>query len=394
MGLPNYPFKEPGTTLDMNACLLVQEGQQECWQNLVHELTARLATTEVERQKALTDNQRILLEYRQLEEKLEEAQANHQALLGASAAQAQQFSETLKQLRQNQAQIVQAEKMSSLGQLVAGVAHEINNPVNFIYGNLSHAKRYIQDLMQLLNLYQQHYPRPAPEIQEATDEIDLNFLMRDLPHLLTSMEVGADRIQKIVLSLRSFSRMDEAEVKEVDIHEGIESTLMILQNRLKAKPDHTAIRIVKDYGELPFVECYAGQLNQVLMNLLTNAIDALEEEPGARNQKPDSIQNSKFKIQNSPTPTIQIQTRLIDSKWLVICITDNGPGISESAKERLFDPFFTTKPVGKGTGLGLSISYQIITEKHHGSLRCISSPGQGAEFIIKIPARLNYSQLP
>jgi signal transduction histidine kinase len=348
----------------------MNEGQQDCWQALCHDLMARLAATETELQTIRTDYQQVVVERKQLEEKLEEAHAQHQALTVASTMQARQFSDTLKQLRQNQAQIVQAEKMASLGQLVAGVAHEINNPVNFIYGNLSHAGHYIQDLINLLTLYQKHYPQPVAEIQAETDAIDLDFLTEDLFKLLNSMRSGSDRIQNIVMALRNFSRMDEAEVKAVNIHEGIDSTLMILQNRLKPKADRLAIEVVKQYGELPSVECYAGQLNQVFMNLLVNAIDALEE----------SIQTA----QNS-APTIIIRTKMVNADRIRISIADNGLGILEPLQQKLFDPFFTTKPTGKGTGLGLSISYQIVTERHNGSLTCLSSPGQGAEFVIEIP---------
>src|SRR6476646_10561890 len=264
--------------------------------------------------------------------------------------------------------------MSSLGQLVAGIAHEINNPVNFIYGNLTHAGEYIQDLTHLLKLYQQQFPQPPSEIAEELEAIDLDFLLADLPKLLASMKVGADRIQKIVLSLRNFSRMDEAEMKAVDIHEGIDSTLMILQNRLKAKSDRPEIAVVKDYGDLPLVECYAGQLNQVLMNLLTNAIDALEDDQTQAVESPAALK-------------IEICTRQLNCETVQIRIADNGSGIAEADQRRLFDPFFTTKPIGKGTGLGLSISYQIVTDKHGGVLRCNSAPGKGTEFLIEIPLR-------
>ncbi len=267
-------------------------------------------------------------------------------------------------------QLVQSEKMSSLGQLVAGVAHEINNPVSFIYGNLTYAQEHTQNLLTLLQLYQQHYPQPVAEIQQEIKAIELNFLIEDLPKILNSMQVGADRIIEIVLSLRNFSRLDEAEKKAVNIHEGIDSTLMILKHRLQAKSDLTKIEVIKEYGNLPLVECYAGQLNQVFMNILANAIDALQEGVG-KNQ--------------SPTPQIRICTELTSNKQIIIRIADNGPGIPESIQQQLFDPFFTTKPVGKGTGLGLSISYKIITEKHGGKLQCISSFGKGAEFVIEIP---------
>jgi two-component system, NtrC family, sensor kinase len=276
---------------------------------------------------------------------------------------------TLQELQQTQMQLVQSEKMSSLGQLVAGVAHEINNPVNFIYGNLNHARTYIEDLTRLVELYQQVYPEPLPLIAAEIETMDLPFVLEDLPKLLNSMKVGADRIQKIVMSLRTFSRMDEAEQKAVDIHAGLDSTLMILQSRLKAQGGRPAIEVTQHYGQIPPVECYAGQLNQVFMNILSNAIDALEE---AWAQQPDL------------QPQISITTQLTP-KEVVIVIEDNGPGIPADVQGRLFDPFFTTKPIGKGTGMGLSISYQIITERHQGSLTCQSAPGQGTAFIIAIP---------
>jgi len=286
--------------------------------------------------------------------------------------QAIELEQTLKQLQSTQSQLIQSEKMSSLGQLVAGVAHEINNPVNFIYGNLTHAKNYTDELLNLLHLYQKNYPNPVLEIQKEIQAIDLDFLKEDLPKLLCSMEVGAERIRQIVASLRTFSRLDEAELKAVDIHQGIESTLMILEHRLKKKPNQPQIQIIKDYGNLPLVECYAGQLNQVFMNIITNALDALE----------DSLIQGKL---INKQPQIRICTQQLTAKQIVIRISDNGYGIPEHVRQRLFDPFFTTKAVGQGTGLGLSISYQIITERHGGSLECISSPNEGAEFIIKIP---------
>jgi len=296
----------------------------------------------------------------------------------AMRQKAEQLEQTIQELQRTQSQLVQTEKMSSLGQLVAGVAHEINNPVNFIYGNLNHANSYTQDLLSLVTLYQLHYPKPTPDIQGKAEEIDIEFLMEDLPKLLNSMRVGAERIQKIVASLRTFSRMDEAEVKSVNIHDGIDSTLMILQNRLKAKDHRVAIEVVREYGDLPLVECYAGQLNQVFMNILTNAIDALEEQIGneTRNEVSDS---------SPPVPTITIRTSQPNPDVIQIAIADNGPGISASIQQRLFDPFFTTKPVGKGTGMGLSISYQVVAEKHGGTLQCVSEVGQGTEFIVQIP---------
>lgn len=368
---------------EMIACQQMQEEKEACWQNLVQRLMHELAINQNKLQQTTEAYQQIQTEYQQLSEKLSESEAKNRALIEASVAQAQQFSQTLRQLRENQAQVVQSEKMASLGQLVAGVAHEINNPVNFIYGNLCHATEYAQDLMDLLQLYQQQYPTPTPEIAAKTEAMDLEFLSEDLPKLLLSMRVGAERIQKIVLALRNFSRMDEAEMKAVDIHAGIESTLMILQNRLKAKADHPEIRIVKEYSNLPLIECYAGQLNQVLMNILVNAIDALEEA----NTKPEANQT------RAPFNQITIRTSLLDADWIQIAIADNGPGIAETVHQQIFDPFFTTKPVGKGTGLGMSISYQIITEKHGGKLKCFSKPGCGTEFVIQIPTRQQVSQL-
>jgi two-component system, NtrC family, sensor kinase len=301
---------------------------------------------------------------------------------------AHDLEQALQELQQTQTQLVQSEKMSSLGQLVAGIAHEINNPVNFIHGNLKHASSYIHDLLAILDLYQTCYPAPDAKIQRALDDIDLEFVLLDLPKLLNSMRVGADRIREIVASLRNFSRLDEAEYKAVDIHEGMDNTLMILQNRLKAKPTMPAIAIVKHYDPLPPIECFPGQLNQVFMNILANAIDAIEEHW-------DTIPTAEAHPESQPIqPTITISTQAQGDPSgngkgdrVVIQITDNGPGIPEAVQQRLFDPFFTTKPVGKGTGLGMSISYQIVTERHNGSLRCLSKPGEGTNFIIEIPIR-------
>ncbi|NDJ24583.1 sensor histidine kinase [Nostoc sp. B(2019)] len=289
---------------------------------------------------------------------------------------------TLDKLQTTQIQLVHTEKMSSLGQLVAGIAHEINNPVNFIHGNLIYAKQYTEILLNLIQSYQDHYPNPPKKIQELTKETELNFLAEDLTKILNSMTVGTKRISEIVKSLRNFSRLDEAEVKNIDIHEGIDSTLMILEHCIQARHGYPEIKVIKEYGQLPLIECYPSQLNQVFMNILANAIDALQ------NLNESRVTGSIEKKYNYPLPTIHIRTKALDNKWIAISIADNGCGINEEVRSRLFDPFFTTKPVGKGTGIGLSISYQIIVEKHGGQISCISIPGQGAEFVIEIPVKI------
>jgi len=266
------------------------------------------------------------------------------------------------ELKEAQTQLIQNEKMSSLGQMVAGIAHEINNPVNFIYGNLNHAQEYADDLLDLIQLYQNEYPNPQENIQIASEEMELEFIQEDLPKLLDSMKVGANRIRQIVLSLRNFSRLDEAEMKAVDLHEGIDSTLLLLNNRLKQ-----GIDVVKNYGDLPAVVCYPAQINQVFMNIISNATDALLADKESSDQ------------------TVTISTEAASGQ-VVVKIRDNGPGIPEEIKGRLFDPFFTTKPIGQGTGLGLSISYQII-QKHQGAIAVNSALGQGSEFVITLPIK-------
>ena len=288
-----------------------------------------------------------------------------------------------EQLQLKQTQIVQAEKMSSLGQLVAGVAHEINNPVGFIHSNVYHSRNYLTDLLELLQLYQHHYPDPHPEIADQAAAIDLDFLVDDFPKVLDSMTLGTKRIRDIVNSLRNFSRMDHSAFKEVNIHDGIDSTLVILFHRLKPKPKLTAIKIDKQYGDLPFVECFPSQLNQVFMNILSNAIDALEESRCCASQYQQSTQQAEI------VPTISIHTKIVNHDHIEIRFRDNGPGIAAEVLPKVFNPFFTTKEIGKGTGLGMSISYQIVTESHGGTIRVESKEGQGTEFIIQIPMRHN-----
>lgn len=303
---------------------------------------------------------------------------NQADLLAQSQTRAQELETLLVQLQKTQSQLVQSEKMSSLGQMVAGVAHEINNPVSFIYGNLTHAKDYTQELVSLIERYQHHYPQIPADIQTAMEDMELEFLKQDLPKLFQSMEVGTERIREIIKSLRMFSRLDESEIKKVSLHDGIDSTLTILQTRLRAQHWRPEIQVTKDYDQLPQIECYAGQLNQVFMNLLSNAVDALEERDRLRTWQ---------EMEHTPSK-IYIRTQLLENlSAAAIAITDNGPGVNQRAREHLFNPFFTTKPVGKGTGLGLSISYQIITETHGGTITYSSSPGQGTTFTITLPIR-------
>lgn len=311
---------------------------------------------------------------------------NSQNSAKIASERALQLEKALQDLQRTQTQLIQSEKMSSLGQLVAGVAHEINNPVSFIYGNIKPAQEYIADLLELVELYQSEYPQPTAKIQSQIELIDLDFLMEDVPKILDSMKVGAERIREIVLSLRNFSRMDEAQIKNVCIHEGIDSTLRLLQNRLKAKPEHPEILVVKNYGKLPLVECYAGQLNQVFMNLLTNAIDSFESRFANDAVEERDKKRSLTDIKANPSQ-IEITTKLVDSGRIAITFKDNGPGMSPETQARIFDPFFTTKPVGKGTGLGLAISYQVVVEKHLGSLCCHSVPGEGTNFTVEIPIK-------
>ncbi len=285
--------------------------------------------------------------------------------------QAKSLELTLHELKRTQAQLIQSEKMSSIGNLVAGVAHEINNPVNFIHANLRPANEYFQDLLNLIKVYQEHFPDPPTKVTAQIDSINLDFLKEDLLKLLNSMRIGTDRIREIVLSLRNFSRHDESECKRVNIHQGIDSTLMILQHRLKPTRENPEILVIKDYDQLPAIECYSSQLNQVFMQLLNNAIDSVSAQCMGEQGE------------------IKIKTKLISNNRISINISDNGLGIPQEIQSKLFDPFFTTKPVGKGTGLGLFISHQIVVNQHGGNLYCNSQRGQGAEFVVEINTTTN-----
>ncbi|MBD2485443.1 ammonium transporter [Planktothrix sp. FACHB-1365] len=323
---------------------------------------------------------RDLSAHKQAEEALQQAEERLKTSLELKRKN-DQLKNTLRELKKTQAQLIQGEKMSSLGQLVAGIAHEINNPVNFVYGNLIHAANYTRDVLNLLETYQQEYAHPSPKIQQEIESIELEFLKEDFPKIVESMQVGADRIRDIVRSLRTFSRHDEAELKPVNIHDGLDSTLMILKSKLKPQGKLTGIEVVKDYGSIPLIECYPGPLNQVFMNLINNAIDALH----------DSMIQDKFSLLSCDKsliqPQIVIRTLSTHHQRILIEISDNGLGIPKEIRSKLFDPFFTTKPVGKGTGLGLSISYQIIVERHKGQIWCESQLGEYTRFLIEIPVK-------
>jgi len=285
----------------------------------------------------------------------------------------QSLNDTLEELHQIQTQLIQSEKMSGLEQMVAGIAHEINNPVNFIHGNLKHLNDHLSEMVDIVKSYQQHSLEPNPALEAALEDTDFEFAQQDTRKILSSMKTGTARISEIVRSLRNFSRLDESDMKLADINEGLESTLLILQHRLSQPDKGNRIQIIRDYNhDIPLVECFPGLLNQAVMNILNNSIDAVEEQFA---QSPEG-----------EPPTITLRTDVVEN-WAQISISDNGNGIPTTVQGKVFDPFFTTKPVGQGTGMGLPISYQIITKKHSGKLTFDSAVGQGTEFLLKIPLK-------
>jgi two-component system, NtrC family, sensor kinase len=326
------------------------------------------------RDTSLNETKKLTEDMLRQQQQLQQALMIKENLAKIADAQSQRLKNAIRELQSTQAQLVQTEKMSSLGQMVAGVAHEINNPVNFIHGNLNYVQIYSDQLLQLIELYQQKGDASDPEVMALINEIDLNFVQADLPKTVRSMKMGTERIQEIVASLRTFSRLDEAEHKVVDLHEGLDSTLLILKHRLTPANSKVRIGVERDYGTIPSVECYAGQVNQVFMNLISNAIDALSAWHADRSTE----------AQIAVPPLIRITTALVDEA-VVVKITDNGPGIPAAIQSRLFDPFFTTKAVGQGTGLGLSISYQIVVDRHGGQLFCESVEHQGSTFVVVLP---------
>lgn len=362
------------------------EGQliQESLQKEHEDLEKRVAERTADLTKALELLQQEITERKRTEAALRESKTRLKKQAEQLESETRQAKSLLQELQRTHAQLIQTEKMSSLGQLIAGVAHEINNPVGFIYSNVDYASCYVKDLIRLVELYNFHYPQPVYQIQAERKAIDLDFLMVDLPKLLSSMKVGATRIRQVVLSLQNFLRAEQAKMKPVDIHQGLDSSLLLLQHRLKGTSDRPEITIFKRYGLLPLVECFAGQVNQVFMNLLTNAVDVLEVSANAEESPRCITITTAVEEISTEHPGMSSSEKI---PHVVIRIADNGPGMTEEVCRRLFDPFFTTKPVGKGTGLGLSISYHIVVDRHGGQLTCSSELGKGAEFSLAIPIR-------
>lgn len=353
------PFQREEVLARVNAHLQIRQLTKQLQQEISERIAAEVALQQANQE---------------LELRVEERTAKLTCSEAQLRLKTQQLEHSLEDLKNTQSQLVQAEKISSLGQLVAGVAHEVNNPLGFISGNLSHVKEYVRDLFRVLKLYQRELPNLSDDLLEEVDEADLDFLMEDLPKMLNSMQIGVDRIQGIMSSLRTFTRVDKEDKQLADIHAGLDSTFMILQHRLKANPQRPEIQVIKKYGELPQIRCYGGQLNQVFMNLIANAIDALDE----------CSQGKTFAELETHPNIICVKTGIIDD-LISIKIADNGNGMNLETKGRIFESFYTTKPAGKGTGLGLSISRQIIQDKHGGELTCISTLDKGTEFIIEFP---------
>ncbi|MGB2924782.1 MAG: CBS domain-containing protein [Limnothrix sp.] len=386
-----FQVLRPGDMYQMIGLLhnLIDERSQELAQknNQLQQEIYERHRAEVQLQQA-HDHLKALVEERT--QQLQEANAQLQQDLSKRERMTAELEQALRELQETQLQLIQTEKMSGLGQLVAGIAHEINNPINFIYGNLQHAGEYVEQIIETLSLYEKYYPEIPKEIRRHRDNIDLDFLKDDVKQLITSMYSGVNRIRNLLLSLRTFSRLDESALKMADLHKGLDSTLLLIQNRLQGHHNLQHIQVIREYEAIPQIECYPGQLNQVFLNLLLNAIDAVQE---AQAKTLDGVNGNGLAHHHfdanrefARRPQIRIKTHVSpEGDRLIISIRDNGPGISDEVQQKLFDPFFTTKPVGKGTGLGLSISYQIVVGNHGGQLECHSDPQRGTEFVISLP---------
>lgn len=376
LGEPHYTQNEAMKRIEK--AVKTEKTQNFEW--LFKRKTGQLFWGEININPTVIINQNCLLikvrdinQRKQIEEELRQSEAQFWQ-------QAQQLHQANRELKQAQSKLIQAEKTSSLGQLIAGIAHEINNPLSFIHCNLSLTRQYIQNLFDLLKVYEQHLPSSVLEIETKREAIDLDFLNEDFPRLLDSMQRGTERIVQIVNSLQNFSPLNQTIKEPVNVHECLDNALLLLQPRLMPKNEGWAIQVIKEYGNIPLVQCCANSIIQVFAHILNNAIDVLEKSGG---KGLSSVDSEKI----TDTPQIEICTKTVNQHWVQIRIADNGSGICDSIKQRLFDPFFTTKPVGQGTGLGLSVSYQIVVEKHGGQLQCNSVLGQGAEFLISLPLR-------